>query len=257
YRLLAGGFISNATWQAQTREVVLNKTAAFQLFGGNEVVGQTLKLGNESWLVSGVLDDKNTITPCIYAPASVTGGEADSLLVLMDKTAVNADYAKNALKQLGIYEHNYVIVNLATASATFDQRLIVGFKIILILIIILLLRYCLKSLAKRLPLYREQLKQLYPSELLTKHFSALIKTALAALALLGGLAVLLILALQILATCLSWQNLLPPGHDWAMGSFADKLAWLHIWYPVGICLFLLLLIVLSLTLLFACGKKQR
>jgi hypothetical protein len=230
---------------------VLNRAAAFQLFGNNQLSGQTFKLEGANWLVVGVIDDGDAETPRIYAPASITGGMTDSLMVLLDNNMVNADYAISGLKQLGVYENNYAIVNLAAAAAVFGQRLKVGLYGAAILIILLLLRQCAGLLFSRLPLYREQLKQLYFSELLISQRAGLAKTALAALGLLSGVAALMALALRILTICLGWPGLLPPGHGWAMGGFAAKLTWLHDTYPWGMALFLLLLLALALILVLA------
>jgi len=256
YRLLSGGFFSAAAWQAGNREAVLNRAAAFQLFGNNELVGQTLKLEGANWLVAGVLDDGDAENPRVYVPASVSGGTADSLLVLLDGVKVNVDYAKNGLKKLGVFDSNYTIVNLAAASAAFGQRLTVGLRVVLMLIILLLTRWCASRLFSRLPFYREQLKQLYLRELLAAHRAGIAKTILAAIALLSGIAALITLALQILAICLTWPNLLPAGHAWAMGSFANKLAWLHDLHPRGMILFVLLLIVLGVVLVISTRRKM-
>jgi len=254
YRMLAGGFFSSAAWQAGNRAAVLNRAAAFQLFGNNEVTGQTLKLEGANWLVSGVLDDGDAENPRVYVPAGVMEGNVGSLLVLLDDNLVNADYAVNGLKQLGVYDSNYTIVNLAAVSAAFGQRLTVGLRLLLMLFILLLSRQCAGWLFRRLPLYREQFKQLYLRELLAAHRAGLAKTALAAIALLGGIAALITLGLQILAICLTWPNLLPQGHAWAMGSFANKLNWLHTWHIRSIILFVLLLI--AQTLVFATIRRD-
>jgi hypothetical protein len=256
YRLLNGGFFSAAAEQAGSREAVLNEAAAFQLFGGQGAYGQIIKMEGASWLVVGVLDDGDRENPRVYAPASVAGGSIDGLLVLLDDNLVNVDYAKNGLKQLGVYDSNYTIVDLAAASAAFGQRLIVSLQAALILIILLLLQRCAALLSSRLPLYRDQLKQLYLREVLSAHRSDLAKTALAALAFLCGIAALLVLGLQILTICLGWPKLLPPGHAWAMGSFENKLAWLHTWHPIGVGVFALLLVVLAVILALAWRRKR-
>ncbi|MCL1975816.1 MAG: ABC transporter permease [Firmicutes bacterium] len=257
YPLLNGGFFSAVAWQAGNKEAVLNATAAFKLFGSYQTTGQTLKMEGANWLIVGVLDDGDAENPRVYVPASISGGNIDSLLVLLDNQPVNADYAINGLKQLGVYEHNYTIVDLSAASAAFAQRLTVALYTVLILIILLLLRRCAGLLFKRLPFYREQLKQLYPRELLTAHFGGLLTTTLAALALLAGIAALVTLALQVLAICLTWKDLLPTGHAWALGSFANKLSWLHTWHPVGMIMFLILLAVLVLILYFCLRQKYK
>ena len=257
YRQLAGGFFSAAAFKAQNREAVLNRAAAFQLFGANEVIGQTLKLEGASWLIVGVLDDGDDQNPRVYVPASVSGGNIDSLLVLLDDKTVNADYAINGLKQLGVYDRNYTIVNLATAAAVFGQRLRVGLYTALILVLLLLLKKGAGRLNVSLPLYRAQLKQVYFRELLAAQGADLAKTAMLTIAMLGALAALIYLALQILAICLGWPGLLPPGHAWALGSFAGKLAWLHKWRLPGTALFALLLLMLALIMITGVGNRRR
>ena len=246
YRLLSGGFFSAAAWKAENREAVLNAAAAFQLYGSYDVVGQSLRMDNTVWLVAGVLDDGDADKPRVYAPASVTGGNADSLMVLLDDHLVNVDYAKNGLKELGVYEGNATVVHLAAAAAAFGQRLTVGLRGMLILLILLLLRRCGSFALRRLPHYREQMKQRYLREVLAANRKDLLKTALALAALLVGVVALGALALQILAICLGWPGQLPAGHDWAMGGFAGKLAWLHDWRPIGVATFAALVVVLGI-----------
>ncbi|MCL2167061.1 MAG: hypothetical protein FWH49_07240, partial [Clostridiales bacterium] len=96
----------------------------------------------------------------------------------------------------------------------------------------------------------------YLRELLTAPASRAIlaQSCFAVTASLGSLAALVALAMQILAAGLRWQDLLPEGHSWAMGSFAGKLAWLHTWHPLGQALFALLL--LNLAALFALAVRK-
>ena len=245
YRLLSGGFFSAAAWRAGSREAVLNAAAAFQLYGSEDVTGQQLRMDGAFWLIAGVLDDGGADDPRIYVPASVAGGTAGSLMALLDGHSVNADYARGSLKQLGVYDGAYTVVDLPAAAAAFSQRLTVSLLAALILIILLLLRRWAGLLLGRLPRYREQMKRLYPRELLAANRADLAKAALTGLAMLGGLAAMVVSALRILAICLCWPRLLPAGHDWAMGGFAGKLAWLHAWFGPGAALFILLLLVLT------------
>jgi hypothetical protein len=124
-----------------------------------------------------------------------------------------------------------------------------------ILIILLLLRRCAALMASLLPLIREQFKQHYLKEVLAAHFGGLAKTFLAALGVLCGLTALVALGLQILTITLNWQELLPKGHAWALGSFANKLAWLHTWHPIGVILFIVLLVVLLVILVLSFRRR--
>jgi hypothetical protein len=243
-RLTSGGFFSAAAWKAGNREAVLNIAAAFKLFGSDDVVGQLLKINQDTWLIAGVLDDGDDEALRVYVPSSVTGGSADSLMALLDGRQVNAEYAKNGLKQLGVFDGAYTIVDLAAVSAAFGQRLMVGIYSILILILALLLRYFAGRLISRLPYYQAQFQSLYLRELLSANRGDLGKLALTTFALIGGIAALMALALQILKISLGWPGLLPAGHNWAMGSFAVKLAWIHDWHYPGVILFAALLVVL-------------
>ncbi|MCL1805946.1 MAG: carbohydrate ABC transporter permease [Clostridiales bacterium] len=94
-------------------------------------------------------------------------------------------------------------------------------------------------------------ERFYLRELFAANRGHLAKTALAALTILCGLAALMILARQALATCLGWQGLLPPGHSWAVGGFALKLAWLDAWYSPGAAIFILLQLVLAAIFILA------
>ncbi|MCL2121622.1 MAG: ABC transporter permease, partial [Clostridiales bacterium] len=72
YRTLSGGFFSAAAFKAGYREVVLNGSAAFQLFGGYQIIGLPLQMDGASWLVAGVIDDgRGEDDPRVYVPASV------------------------------------------------------------------------------------------------------------------------------------------------------------------------------------------
>jgi len=246
YRMLSGSFFTKASWQAQNREVVLNKAAAFQLFGSFEVTGQLLRMERQNWLVVGVMEDQEADAAFVYAPSSATGGSVGDLLILLDETGVNADYAKNALKQLGIYENNATFIDLAAASAVFKGRFGVALRVSAGLLILLLMRLGVKLLYRRLPVYRALLRDVYLRELLATKGKDILQTALAGLGCLAGLAVLLALGLQILAECLKWQGVIPGGHAWIMGSFGAKLAWLHDYQLWGLVILIILPVILLL-----------
>ena len=288
YPALSGGFISAAAWKAGQREVVLNGAAAFLLFGNDEVIGLTLTLDGTSRLVAGVIDD-GVDEPRVYIPsgdagtgaAGVSGNPgspgdagsgnraagsapvgavpAGSLMILLDDSRVSADYAVSALKQPGLYDSSYSFINLGKAAAAFGQRLAVGIRVSLMVALVLLLRRCVAALTRQLPVYRGRLQHMYPRDALAADKVGFAKSCLTVLAITVGLVALVRLAIQALAICLGWQDLLPAGHAWATGSFAGRLAWLHIWTPRSQAIFALLLLDLVALLVcdFVSGRGPR
>jgi hypothetical protein len=244
YRMRSGSFFTKASWQSQSREVVLNETAAFQIFGSFEVAGFLLRIDRQNWLVVGVIEDQEADAAFVYVPSSATGGNGGDFMVLLDGALVNADYAKNALKQLGIYENSSSFVDLAAASAVFKGRFTVALGASFILLIFFLIRFSAGWLYRRLPVYRALLRDVYLRELLATKGKDILKTVLAGFGCLAGLAALLTLGLQILAECLKWQGVIPGGHTWIMGSFGAKLAWLYDYHLWGQIIFILLLVIL-------------
>ena len=254
-RMVSGSFFTKAAWKAQSREVVLNVNAAFQLFGSEMVVGQLLRIEGQSWIVAGVLEDDETDEIRIYAPSSVTGGQIGDLMVLLDDATVNADYARNALKQLGLYENNFTFVNLAAAAALFSGRFWVAIRAALCLMALFLIRFCYSQLSRRLPEYRTRLQEVYLRELLELYRKEILKTGAAALGFLAGLAALLTLTIQILSVCLRWQGIIPADETWTRGAFAAKVLWLHTYHPWGVAVFVVSLILLILIWIFSTNHK--
>ncbi|MGO9261082.1 MAG: ADOP family duplicated permease [Bryobacteraceae bacterium] len=70
--------------------VLLNQTAARQLWGGQEAVGKTIESNNKTWQVAGVVKDAytsdlNTVNPTLYWP--ITGSFGVPKLLLGDSSA--------------------------------------------------------------------------------------------------------------------------------------------------------------------------
>lgn len=255
YIVLDGGFFTKAAWDAKNRHAVLNETAAFQIFGNNRISGQTLKLNGEPWIVTGVIQDEDTENANIYVPSSVTGGRAESLMALMDDNVTEA-YVKNALKSVGIHDNNYDFINLSKSASAFDERFSVGWKAALFAVILLFIFKAGGGIIQNLRFYRNRLREIYFRELLSYHRADLAKTTAGIIFIAAGVTAGLLLSVQILETCLTWQEIAPVTGELAAGDFGGSLVWLRDYQWIGIALFVAYIVVVLLCFLFAFRRES-
>lgn len=257
YITLNGGFFTKAAWDAKNNHAVLNETAAFQIFGSNRITGQTLKLNDESWIITGVIQDNDTENANIYAPSSVTGGQAESLMVLMDDKDITEAYVKNALKNVGIHENNYDFVNLSKSASAFDERFSVALKVALSTVILLFVFKAGGRIIQTLFFYRKRMSEIYFCELFVRHGADFIKTIAGLLLFAAGIVVVLLLSLEILGICLTWQEIISITGELVAGDFGGKLAWLRDYYWIDIALFAACIGVIILCFFLSLRQKSR
>jgi len=257
YASLDGSFFTKAAWDAKNRHAVLGETAAFQIFGSSRVSGQTLKLNGESWIITGVIQDNDTENANIYVPSSVTGGQAESLMVLMDDKDITEAYAINALKSVGIHENNYDFINLSKSASAFSQRFSVALKAALSAAILLFVFNAYGRLVQSLHFYRKRMREIYFRELFVYHRADFVRTLAGLLFLAAGIALILLLFLGILETCLTWQEIIPVTGELTAGDFGGRLAWLRDYQWIGAALFAACTGVIVLSVFLAVGRKLR
>jgi len=257
YVLLDGGFFTKSAMDLKSKHVTLNETAAFQIFGSSRIAGNTLKVNGEIWIITGVIQDNDTDNLNLYAPAGVTGGRADSIMVLMDETYTEA-YVINALKSIGVRDNAYGFIKLARLANAFDERFSVGWKASLSVAVLFFILVTGGKLMEDLRFYRGRRRELYFRELLAYYRKDFLKTMCGLLVLAGGITVMLALFLQILETCLTWQELMPITGELTAGDFGYKLLWLRDYYILSGVLFwiciCLILLGLAFVLLRQLGK---
>ena len=252
YTVLDGSFFTKTAWDAKQKYAVLNETAAYDIFGSINISGETLKINGETWLVAGVMRDGDEESPNVYLPSSVTGGQADSLLAFLDANAgVNEAYAKNAMKELGVNEANYNIVNLSSSALAYEERFSVARETAVCILILIFIRYQGIKLKNKLLDYKNRLKSKYLKELFAENRIDLIKAAGSVFLLISGVAAILHILLQILEICLKWQTLPPASILLNEKSFQGRMAFLQDHYLLGTALFFISLVVLALILFLA------
>ena len=255
YINLNGGFFTAAAMDAKNRHAVLNETAAFQIFGSVPIAGKTLKLDGESWTVTGVIQDGDAKNANIYTPASVAGGQAEAIIVLMDDRVTEA-YAKNALKRIGIHENNYEFINLSKSAAAFGACFTVAWKAALFALLLVLVIRTGHKLLGRLRFYRTKLGDLYFRELVSRYKTDFLKTASDALLFVGAIAAMLRLSLQVLEICLTWQELIWITGELTAGDFGHKLVWLRDAQPICLTVFAACIAGITLNLIGSFCRRR-
>ena len=236
YLSLDGSFFAATAMDAKQRHIVLNETAAFQIFGSTHIAGQTLKLDGESWIITGVIQDGDADHSNLYVPASVTGGQAGSVIALLDDTVTEA-YARNALKSIGIHESNCEFFNLARSVGIFGECVSVAWKSALFLLLLFFAFRTGSDLSARLRFDRAKLEDLYFREMLAQYRPDVLRTAGSMLFLIMGVVIMLFLSLQILETCLTWRSLPLITGELTAGDFGRRLVWLRDMQPISFILF--------------------
>lgn len=257
YPLLSGSFFSPAAFKEQNRQVVLNQNAAYRWFGNLNLSGNTIQMGEESWLVTGVIDDGLKKEARVYLPASLAHGQSETLLVSLDDQTISDVYVRSALKKLGIQKEQYSFVNLERLAASSGQRLGLVCGLLLLSGLALVFFVGIYWFWHLFSNCRMQLQELYFSQLWQQHRRQILRLLLLTLSLAAGFAVMLLLGLRLLEVCLSFKDLLPANGRWYTGDFAPRFKALHhyLWVDLGVT-GLALLLLLPLTVGTARRLKQ-
>jgi len=257
YIPLDGGFFTQTAQNEKSRHAVLNEAAACQLFGSIRISGNTIRLNDQTWLITGVIRDQEPENANIYIPASVLGGQADTLMVLMDDGIFTQAYVKSALKSIGIHEGGYDFINLSKSASAFGERFSVAWEFTLLSVMLTVVLGLFGWLRLNLSCYRLRMRELYLRELFLAYHTDFLKTAGGCLLLAAGIWGMLMLSLQILETCLGWQELAPITGTLLAEEFGQKLKWLQYYQWVDLALFWTCIGLVVLCLIGALLSRKR
>jgi len=253
-----GSFFSKQAWSGKLKHAALNEKAAFTIFGSSRIAGSRFRMGNDTWLVTGVIQDGDDAHCKVYVPSSTRGAGASTLLALMSPSGgFNEDYVRNSLKTLGIRDGNFNFINLGTRARFLWERV----KVIPLLFFSLLFLGFIAPLAGKfkvsLAALRKEIGHRYPSEILRKDRNIILQPGVIVLGM-GILAVLALFLIQrFVSICLPWQDI-PSLGGLDMDLIYPRLARLRNYNLVSLLLFCLSLVVMSIFLwgliLFYRGK---
>ncbi|MDR1804532.1 MAG: ABC transporter permease [Treponema sp.] len=202
--MLEGAFFSKQAWTGKQRHAVLNKTAAFTIFGSGDIVGSRFRLRNDTWLVTGVISDGDEDKARIYIPSSVRGGETGALAVM---GGINEMYAKNGLKTLGIQEGNFSFINLGTQCRLLWERAEVTLLLFFAFLFLGIFKHLTAGFAEAATALKRDLSRLYPAELLRKNRGTVTRSVSFTLGMVLFPVMALFLFLRLASVCLPWQDI--------------------------------------------------
>ena len=241
HRLISGAFFTQPAWESQSRFATLNSAAAFAIFGSVNIDGLTIIIDGQTWVVTGVIDDAQTEALNIYAPSSVTGGTARSLLVRTQSGPAGWAYAQNTLAGFGIREGEYELSNLSRVAEASGERFALAWKSTLCLALILLGAKGLSLIKAACLCIAGELSHHYLRKALRLRRAEVAKAVWVAAFLATGAALVMNLLLRILAILFGWRDISPP--QWYPNvDFPAIISWLEYHHTLGLWLLALYLL---------------
>jgi hypothetical protein len=212
YSMAEGSFFSEQAWKGAERQAVLNGKAAFDLFGSIRAAGSRgnlrLKIGDATWIVTGVINDGDDENRRIYVPAPVRGGKAVSLLARTDAAGESGiSYLRDSLKSLGVYEGGFVFFDLGAEIRFLWERAALALMLLSCLLPAFLLPLALGTCRAAFSRLRRELKKRYLPELFCSGGLTPLKFLFSLPALPACAGAIIFLLLHILSICLPWQDL--------------------------------------------------
>ena len=208
FSLIEGSFFSKQAWDGKLRHAVLNETAAHAVFGSGNISGNRFKMGNDTWLVSGVICDSDETNSRVYVPSSISGGETSSLLVLMQPSnGFDETYIKSGVKALGIQGAGYGFFNLGTQTRLLRERVVVCLLVFFGLLFLSFLRPLALKFFRSLGVLKAEREGHYMKEIFSKSPRLIARPALFSVGLLLLAAAALFLFLRTASICLPWQDI--------------------------------------------------
>jgi hypothetical protein len=205
YSMAEGSFFSEQARKGGGRHAVLNGKAAFDLFGSSRAAGCPLKIGDEFWIVTGVINDGDDENRRVYVPAR--DGKAAFLLTRRGAAGGSASYIRDSLKSLGVYDGGFGFFDLGAEIRFFWERAAAALMLLSCLFLSFLLPPALGQCGAAFLRLRRELKNRYLPELFRSGGLSLPKFLFSVLALPVCAGAVLFLLLRMLAVCIPWRDL--------------------------------------------------
>ena len=128
YSILHGGFFRQDAVQYRHAVAVLNEYAAFKIFGTIESTGNVFTMNSITYVVVGVIDDKDMDNLNVYIPIGLLGDAIESISINLDISPYTAEEIVNKLQQVGIIDDDYRFINFAAAYVAVTDSIIIVLK---------------------------------------------------------------------------------------------------------------------------------
>jgi len=133
YSIISGSFFSQDALIHGHRVAVLNKSAAFELFGNIYAAGNELSIDNMPYRVAGVIDDGDADNFNIYVPITLMGNSVGAIAA---NFSVNQDlseeYILTVWQLLGVTSDRYSFINFDILGTIAQDRLVLAIFLMLL-----------------------------------------------------------------------------------------------------------------------------
>ena len=198
--LAGGSFFTKTAEDMLFKHIVLNEQAAFQLFGGTDIIGQTLEWDGQIFEIVGILAD-GLDDATAYASAALTGENAQAFMALPDAAnGLSTAHVLNLMKQAGVTTKDYDIIDTGKLRAMMPGKTLFLGTLIPIGIGVWLIIACSRGLRNSFAAVQAKSKRYYWHELLRHESILLGKTILLMLGIAGA-------AIGLFSLGLLWMDL--------------------------------------------------
>jgi len=246
FPMLSGGFFTENAVNGGSKEIVLNKTAAFVIFGGIDVLGVELRINGRDYRIVGVMDDGGDANN-VYIPVCHIADRPSSVLVITDSGGEAAySYAENEFKQIGVTSSNFDFFNLGGLTYKTLENGHIAAGVLALAALALLAVFLFRSVAREFKKMKNLFGHYYFIEFLRKKP----RTAAYLAALSAGFCVLtavfarivLYIAEILLGRYINYEALIKSTPD-CFGGKAQALINAALWSDVSLALLSLSLIL--------------
>lgn len=203
-RLSTGSFFTEQDQKRQKKMAVLNKTAAYAIFGNLNICGLRINILEETYTITGIIDDKEAENN-IYVPITPLELNPNTFVV-----QIGERFKKNEIENkciaLGLERGDYHFIDLNRLSDLIHGVFYMGLKWLIIGLSLLCLRKKQIRLRESIEIIKSLSKQFYMGALLRYH----LKDALKVIFHLGESLLIIVVILKLAQSSISffliWHN---------------------------------------------------
>lgn len=164
HHIVNGSFFREDAVRYNHRAAVLNKRAAFELFGTTTATGNELIIRGLTYVVTGVINDLDNDVLNIYTPTTPANSTIETIAISTD--CYTSTITENDLSQIGINTNQYSFVNFNTLRALKFDKIILALFFTLICALIFILKKIIKTAQNQILTLRRLTKEVYFMDLL-------------------------------------------------------------------------------------------
>jgi len=170
--MIYGRFFGRDAVEYGHRVVVVNKQAAFDLFGTYKPTGNTLQISGMPYRILGVIDDGDTGNRNIYMPISRRGNTVEAIAAHLATGAyepLSAEYILNEWQQIGVTEAGYYFVNFDILRTVIQDRFILALYLLLVGLLLIGIKNAIHMAIAKWQALKDLRREMYALELLKSH----------------------------------------------------------------------------------------